>query len=172
MELHLTDINPRLVKAWENAFSDFSEVYVHEADILSIAENTIVSPANSYGFMDGGIDRLYTEFFGFKPQEEIQRHIATRSEGYLPVGTAVVVPTGHKRIPYMISAPTMMSPGAVPASNCFFAMAAILNAASRNPREISRVYCPGLATLTGRVEEELAADEMAKAYAKWRAIKG
>ncbi len=168
MQLHLTDINPSLVRAWEQEFSDFPTVLVHEANILEIAENTIVSPANAYGFMDGGIDRLYTDHFGLRAQEEIQRHIESRDEGYLPVGAAVVVTTGHATVPYMISAPTMMSPEAVPASNCFYAMAAVLNAASRHSEVIESIYCPGLATGTGRVEESLAAAEMAKAYAKWQ----
>ncbi|GEM_PF-4457810 len=48
MQLWLVDINPILVKAWKSTFSEFSNVNVIEADILSIAENTIVSPANSY----------------------------------------------------------------------------------------------------------------------------
>lgn len=33
---------------------------------------------------------------------------------------------------------------------------------------IENVYCPGLATLTGMVPPELAANEMANAYRDWK----
>ena len=75
MELWLVDIQPNLVDAWENEFNEFPEVQIVADDILKIAENTIISPANSYGFMDGGIDLHYTNYFGVKPQEEIQKLI-------------------------------------------------------------------------------------------------
>ena len=168
MKLHLVDINGDLVSEWNETFQMFDEVEIYCCDILSIAENTIVSPANSYGFMDGGIDRIYTEHFGMRPQTEIQTLIASKEEGHLPVGEAVFVSTGDSKIPYMIAAPTMLTPGAVPASNCFFAMAAVLNAADRNVDLVTDVYCPGLGTLTGRLEPKIAATEMAKAYAKWK----
>jgi len=167
MGLWLVGINPDLVSAWADEFKAFPDVHIVEGDILKIAENTIVSPANSYGFMDGGIDRLYTEFFGLQPQTEIQKQIALRPEGYLPVGAAVFVETGHPRIPYMIAAPTMISPGPVSAVNCFFAMSAILQTAHRHRNLVKKIFCPGLATGTGRVAPAIAAKEMADAYRKW-----
>jgi O-acetyl-ADP-ribose deacetylase (regulator of RNase III) len=86
----------------------------------------------------------------------------------IPVGASILVQTNHPKIPYMIAAPTMITPGAVPASHCFYAMIAILNAASRNHKVVKQVFCPGLATHTGRVAPEMAAEEMAKAYRKWQ----
>ena len=168
MELYLVDHNPDLVEEWRKAFHGMDSIYCECNNILDIAENTIVSPANSYGFMDGGIDRLYTDFFGLRPQTEVQQAITGQEEGFLPVGSAVLVNTGHSRIPYMISAPTMMLPGAVPPSNCFFAMSAILLIAKRNVEKVKKVYCPGLGTGTGRVSPDLAAREMSHAYIKWK----
>lgn len=167
MKLFLVGINEHLVEEWEKNFSVYQDVSVLYGDILKVAENTIVSPANGYGFMDGGIDRLYTDYFGLQPQTEIQEAIKHREEGYLPVGTSVLVNTGHVKIPYMISAPTMITPGQVPPLNCFYSMAAVLNAAERNSEAVTRVYCPGLATGIGRVSPDLAAKEMANAYKKW-----
>lgn len=167
MELFLVDINHELVHEWEKSFSSFQNVHVSCGDILQFAENTIVSPANSYGFMDGGIDRLYTEYFGLKPQTEVQKAIEQREEGYLPVGASVLVETGHNKIPYMISAPTMITPGAIPPSNCFFAMSAVLMSVKRHANIVKKVYCPGLGTMTGRLSPDIAAQEMAHAYRKW-----
>lgn len=167
VELFLIDINHELVREWEKCFCTFENVNIVCGDILQFAENTIVSPANSYGFMDGGIDRLYTEYFGLQPQTEVQRAIERRDEGYLPVGASVLVETGHHTIPYMISAPTMLTPGAIPPSNCFFAMSAVLMSAERNSSIVKKVYCPGLGTMTGRLSPDIAAREMANAYRKW-----
>ena len=108
MQVWLVGRNPELVSAWEREFEGFVGVHVVEGNILQLAENTIVSPANSYGIMDGGIDLVYTEYFGPRLQEEVQRAVGRRPEGYLPVGAAVLVKTGHQRIPYMISAPTRL----------------------------------------------------------------
>ena len=171
MELHLVDINRELVTAWQEEFVDFSDVHIHEGNILEFAKNTLVSPANGYGFMDGGVDRIYTDFFGVKPQEEIQKKIALRPEGYLPVGTAVFVKTGNEWIPYMISAPTMIGPEAVRLENCFFAMSAMLKEVNHHSSVITEVYCPGLATGIGQVQPKDAAKEMANAYRKWLARK-
>jgi O-acetyl-ADP-ribose deacetylase (regulator of RNase III) len=165
MRLHFVDCNPEIVRAWKNAFARHPEIDISEGDILTVATTCVVSPANSYGFMDGGIDAQYTQFFGLRPQTELQHHIATRGE--LPVGASVVVRTGHGRIPYMICAPTMRTPGAVPKANAFYAMAAVLNAAARNHELLPDVFCPGLCTGTGRVSAADAASEMAHAYAKW-----
>ena len=171
MELWLVDINSELIEAWEKEFQEFPEVRIREGDILKIAENTIVSPANSYGYMDGGIDHIYTNYFGIKPQEEIQKLISLRPEGQLPIGAAVMVQTGNKKIPYMISAPTMIGPEPVPPSNAFFAMSAILQNATKNKKLVKKVFCPGLTTGVGQVPCKDAAREMADAYSKWKTKK-
>jgi len=151
------------------AFGRHKEVTVTRGNILEAARDTIVSPANSLGFMDGGVDRLYTEFFGLKPQTELQSRISRRPDGHLPVGESMVVPTGNTRIPYMICAPTMFSPGPIPRSNVFYAMSAVLNAATRNRSMIHDIYCPGFGTGVGAVSAVDAATEMEHAYRKWKA---
>lgn len=107
MKLHLVDLNLSLVEAWQNHFKPYPEVSIHHCDILSVAEHCIVSPANSHGFMDGGIDLHYRNFFGSQIERTVQSAIQRRPEGLLPVGAALVVGTGHDRIPYMIVAPTV-----------------------------------------------------------------
>lgn len=167
MELWLVDINADLVAVWEKEFKKFSEVNVLHGNILELAENTIVSPGNSYGFMDGGIDRLYIEYFGIHLQTEVMKAVSYRPEGYLPVGTGAFILTGDPQIPYMIAAPTMMTPGPVKSANCFFAMIAVLKVAYQNRKAVQKVFCPGLATGIGKVHPHLAAKEMANAYRKW-----
>jgi O-acetyl-ADP-ribose deacetylase (regulator of RNase III) len=165
MELWLIDLNLELVDAWKRTFSGLSNVFFQHGDILSMAENAIVSPANSFGLMDGGIDRDYSNRFGLGMQNRVFEAIAERPEGKLPVGAAVVIETGDAKIPWLVCAPTMVTPGPVPKSHAFFAMAAALTAAQRH--QIQKLFCPGLATGIGCVPPEEAAAEMAAAYRKW-----
>ena len=89
MRLHLVDTNERLVEAWRLAFKECKEVSIQQEDILLIAENTLVSPANSYGYMDGGIDAHYRSFFGVQIETIVQEAIRRRPEGLLPVEQAL-----------------------------------------------------------------------------------
>jgi O-acetyl-ADP-ribose deacetylase (regulator of RNase III) len=167
MNLVLVDHEPDLVACWKKEFDSFPEVEIYCDDILAIAHNAIVSPANSYGFMDGGIDQLYLDYFGVQIQVLVQDAISRRREGYLPVGSSVVVTTGDSRIPYLVVSPTMLMPEKVPAANCYFAMASSLRAASATPK-ITHLFCPGLGTGVGGVPFDIAALEMANAYRKWK----
>ena len=166
MQLWLIDTKVDLVRSWKSYFSDFENVFISEGNILDKAECSIVSPANSYGFMDGGIDRLYRDFFGPKVEKNLQKTIKRRAEGYIPIGSAEIIRTGHSHIPYLIAAPTMVTPAVIPSQNVFYAMMAILQIASLH-REIRSIYCPGLGTGIGQVSLDLAAQEMSSAYEKW-----
>lgn len=167
MRLHLLDTEAELVRCWSEAFAAFPEVEVLRGDILHSARDTLVSPANGYGYMDGGIDRLYVEHFGPGLQRKVSEAIAKRSEGYLPVGASLLVNTGDARIPHLIVAPTMLLPEPVPAAHAFRALVAVLRIARQNAGRIQDVYCPGLTTGVGAVPFGEAAGEMAAAYRKW-----
>ena len=166
MNLHLVDFNGHVVNAWAKAFERFPEVTIKQGDLLAVAKHCVVSPANSYGFMDGGIDAAYRTFFGAQIERTVQDAVTRRPEGLLPVGASLVVRTGHKLVPYMIVAPTMTVPEQVESGNCYRAMRAVLRVVDD---EIGRdVYCPGLATGVGMVPPEDAAMEMAQAYGDWK----
>ena len=168
MNLHLVDFNGSLVNAWVKAFEAFREVTIQQGNLLTVARNCVVSPANSYGFMDGGIDAWYRAFFGAQIERTVQDAINRRPEGQLPVGASLVVRTGHETVPYMIVAPTMTVPEQVESRNCYRAMRAILRIAGTDGAVGLDVYCPGLATGVGMVPPEHAADEMAQAYGDWK----
>ena len=167
-ELLLVDQQAPMVAAWRTAFAPFPEVAILHADMLAVAENTVVSPANSYGYMDGGIDRAYIAYFGLQLQATVSEAIARYSEGALPVGASLVVATGDVRIPYLIIAPTMTLPGAIGPENCYYAMRATLQIAARHRGTIRQVFCPGFGTGVGQVRFLEAAREMARAYQHWR----
>jgi O-acetyl-ADP-ribose deacetylase (regulator of RNase III) len=166
--MHFVDTDGDVVQELRRAFAGIEEVVCTEGDILAVAENALVSPANSYGFMDGGIDAAYSAFFGPQLQSTVQDAINRRPEGLLPVGASLAVRTGHPRIPFLIVAPTMHTPEEVPSENCYRAMRAVLRLVQTETAIGSEVFCPGLATGTGRVPPADAARQMLRAFKDWR----
>ncbi len=64
MKLILTAVEKSLAEAWRKFFSELDFVTVPHGSILDARCDAVVSPANSFGFMDGGIDAIYLSFFG------------------------------------------------------------------------------------------------------------
>jgi O-acetyl-ADP-ribose deacetylase (regulator of RNase III) len=110
VKIILAAVEDDLADAWERHCGDLPNVTIHRGSILELSVDAVISPANSFGFMDGGIDHLYSDHFGWEVQERLQEMIRTRHHGELLVGTAEIVDTGHLRIPYVIVAPTMRVP--------------------------------------------------------------
>ncbi len=168
MRLYLVDADAAVASALRKAFRPFAEVTVSCGDLLAVAHNAVVSPANAHGFVDGGIDAAYRDFFGAAVEARVREAIGRRPEGYLPLGATLVVRTGHTNIPYLIVAPTMLGPEAIERANCYRAMRAVLRLAASQEEVGRAVFCPGLGTGVGGVPVEEAAEEMARAYGDWR----
>jgi O-acetyl-ADP-ribose deacetylase (regulator of RNase III) len=168
-QIHLRDIDPDVVDAWRDAFAGVPGVEVSQGDIFAVAADAIVSPANSFGFMDGGIDAVYSQHFGWSIGKRLRESLALEWSGELPVGCAVIIPTGDATIPWMVSAPTMRIPMDVSNTvNAYMAFrAALLSVRALNrekPGAIRSVLCPGLATMHGRMDPALSAKQMRWAY--------
>lgn len=110
MNIVLTAVEADLADAWRRHCGDLPGVTVHHGSIFDLGVDAVVSPANSFGFMDGGIDRLYSHRFGWEVQARLQGLIRTRHHGELIVGAAEIVATDNPRIPFLIAAPTMRVP--------------------------------------------------------------
>jgi O-acetyl-ADP-ribose deacetylase (regulator of RNase III) len=110
MDIVLTAIEEGLARAWEQFCGDVDRVRVYRGSILDVECDAIVSPANSFGFMDGGIDAVCLDYFGAEIQMRVRRCIYERHAGELVVGMADIVATEDARIPYLIVAPTMRVP--------------------------------------------------------------
>ena len=68
------------------------------------------SPANSFGFMNGGIDAVYARRFGVRLVSRVRDQILEHHGGKLLVGDAEVIETADSDIPFLICAPTMRVP--------------------------------------------------------------
>lgn len=166
MKYILSDTNPKLIEAWRTFFSDLEAVSVIEGDITTFAVDAVVSPANSFGFMDGGLDYALSERLGWDLEKTLQAKIKALPEGELLVGQAMILETGDPIIPFLISAPTMRIPtnfNIDTSVNAYLAMKAILLAAKREER-INSIAIPGLCTGVGRMQPMIAARQMHMAY--------
>jgi hypothetical protein len=83
MRFLLRDRNPALIEAWLKEFAGSPSIEVSQGDIFDLAADAIVSPANSFGFMDGGIDLIYSQRFGWKLQEDLRQIIQNEHGGEL-----------------------------------------------------------------------------------------
>ena len=129
MKYVLRDINGELVQAWRLQFADCPDVTVSKGDIFAAPADAIVSPANSFGFMNGGIDLAYSLRFGWALQKRLQARLLAEHDGELPVGQAVIVETGDATFPFLVSAPTMRVPMDVSDTvNAFLAFRAVIRA--------------------------------------------
>ena len=166
MHYLLIDKNPAIVAAWETYFKDEEHVKTLEGDLTNVSCDAIVSPANSFGFMDGGVDYAISLRLGWELQFELQKRIKALPEGELLVGKAMVLETGDELIPYLISAPTMRVPmnfNIATSINAYLAMKATLIEAIAHPG-IEYVAIPGFCTGVGRMNPEIAARQMYQAF--------
>ncbi|RSK42401.1 macro domain-containing protein [Hymenobacter perfusus] len=168
-KLLLVDPNTELCNAWQQAFAHYPEVEIINSRFEQIPNfDCIVSTANSFGLMDGGVDLAITRFFGPELQVRIQNYIIAHYTGEQPVGTSFIIETTHPRHPYVAHTPTMRVPMPIHATdNVYLAMKALLEAVTAFnalQKRIQVVACPGLGTATGRMPVEEAARQMALAY--------
>lgn len=169
VKVRLRDWNDDLVAAWTTHFAGLDDVEVSAGDIFDLTADAIVSPANCFGFMDGGIDAAYCERFGWDLQDRLQAHLSAEHDGELPIGQAVVIDTDDVAVRYLVSAPTMRLPGPVPQTlNAYLAFRAALQAVRRHnavhPGSIASLLCPGMATAVGQMPPDRCARQMRAAY--------
>ena len=166
MKIILSELAAKLLDAWTEFFGQEENVVITEGDITKIKCDAVVSPANSFGFMDGGLDYALSERFGWNLEKKLQQQIKALPEGELLVGQAILIETEDKDVPLLISAPTMRIPtnfNIDTSVNAYLAMKAILITAKSDNR-ISSVAIPGLCTGVGRMQPMIAARQMFQAY--------
>jgi len=96
MKIVMADVNEKVSEALKKSFGDIDGVTIHCGSILDVECDAVVSPANSFGFMDGGIDLEYSKYFGWDLQKKLQEIIQTKHHGELLVGMAEIVETGNE----------------------------------------------------------------------------
>ena len=175
----LTDLNPAVCIAWRSEFKknaassqdEFPHVKIVPGRFEEIVKyDCLVSPANSFGLMDGGIDAAIIAYFGEALMRRVQQFILKRYLGEQPVGTSLIVPTENSRHPFLAHTPTMRVPMPIDRTdNVYQAMWAMLLAVREHnlvnlDDPIETIACPGLGTGTGMMSPAEAARQMFLAY--------
>lgn len=168
-KLILCDPNRQLCDEFNKHFQ-FPDVEV----VCDVFQNTqfdcVVSAANSFGLMDGGIDGAIIDHFGLPLQAKVQRAIIREYACEQPVGTSMLVSVdGTLPVKYVAHTPTMRVPMDIDGTdNAYQAMKAMLLAVQKHnemTHDIETVVCCGLGTLSGKLPPAKAARQMALAYA-------
>ncbi|MFJ2747371.1 ADP-ribosyltransferase domain-containing protein [Streptomyces sp. NPDC087297] len=166
----LTDVNEHVVQAWRAAFADTPGIEIRRGSILDEDVDAWVTPTNSRGRMDGGVDAVIKRHLGSGIQVRVQRAVRDRFAGAMPVGSAVCVPSGAAVPRFLISTPTMVqsSQNVSATLNVALACAAAFQAVHRQnrtaPGSIRSVALVGMGAQTGRVPARVCANLMWTGY--------
>ncbi|GAB7048088.1 macro domain-containing protein [Catenuloplanes indicus] len=170
----LTDVNARVVDAWRSAFAENPEVTIVRGSLLDQRVDAWVTPTNSHGAMNGGVDAVIKRHLGPGIQMRVQRAIRDAFDGALPIGSAVCVPSGAANPAYLISTPTMehSAENVRETLNVALACAAAFqavhmqNAAQRG--SVRSVALVGMGAATGKVPPQVCANLMWAGYTLFR----
>ena len=128
-------------------------ITILQGSLLDVEAQAVVTAANSYGLMGGGVAGVLRRAAGSQVEDE------ARQQAPIPVGTAVLTSGGRTRFDGIIHAPTMPEPAMrIPAENVGFATRAALKLADE--RGLTSLAIPGMGTGVGRVAPEDAAAMM------------
>lgn len=166
---------PEIAKAFERNFSDDENVEIIRKPFQAISDfDCMVSAANSFGLMDGGVDAAITAFFGTQLMTRVQQKIVDEYLGEQPVGSAFVIGSGDFKHPWLVHAPTMRVPLIIDGTDAVYlatraALLAVYHHNKTHPEhsKIWRVVFPAMGAGCGQVSPESVAAQMKLA---WRSV--
>jgi O-acetyl-ADP-ribose deacetylase (regulator of RNase III) len=155
-----------MVHYWERFFHNEPDVSIVCSDFAGFMRTTytqcVVSPANSFGLMDGGYDAAITKWFGDQLQRRVQRYIIDELHGGQIVGTSFII-DAEKNDQYLIHTPSMRTPQRIRDPLVIYScMRSCLMTASEN--NIKSIAIPAFGGATGGVDAMIVAELMYKAY--------
>ena len=165
MKIYLLDINKNMTDAWQKYFKDIEDVeIVHDYFDNFMDEHSevtgIVSPANSFGLMDGGYDKAIIDYLGERAQTNVLSVLDAVYKGYQPIGTCLSVPYDKYII---LHTPTMRTPEIIVDHRVIFdCMRSCLLKAKETKCE--SIVIPAFGGLTGKVPYDTIARMMFLAY--------
>lgn len=126
-------------------------IVVEQGDLTQVSCDAIVNPANSFGYMGGGVAGAIKRVGGVEIENEAV------SKAPIEVGKAVVTTGGSLACKYVIHAPTMEQPAMrISVENVRLATRAALELGVE--LNLKTIAIPGMGTGVGRVSVEDAAE--------------
>jgi len=164
MKVTIVDPKQRLVDKINEYFTDVPSVNAVVGDFRNYSADALVSPANSFGIMDGGIDALYVEHLGKQMQKDLQNQIIKKFHGELPVGMSITIEINNPQFKWLISSPTMRVPMNISnTDHVYLAFRSMLLSAIKHPK-INTIVTPAFGTGVGKMDFEVAATQMKLAW--------
>lgn len=166
MRIIIRDRNKHFLNEFLPWVDKVPDLELQHGDIF-LDENfdAIVSPANSFGFMNGGVDYAYVQKYGQQLEDRARSTIQQcYAFGELLVGQATAIPlmphdTAKEKKKWLIIAPTMRVPKPInDAADVYLAARAAINVAFVN--HYQTVVMPGMGTGVGQVPFDRAARNM------------
>lgn len=174
LTFHLRDLNPDVVKGWNQFFSRGGRVEISEGDIMELDATAIVTPSNSFGILEGGLGDCLNKISQGKLETRIRKMIQDKHAGEMAVGYAEVIKSGMEKPQFVVVAPTVRVPirQTNPTTNTYLATRAALRALAAFMREqnenggakIESVAFVGMGTGGAKCPPAVAAFQMYEAY--------
>src|SRR2546423_12413482 len=97
--------------AFRKRFADLPGVRVIQGRFEDLEpHDCFVTAGNAFGIMTAGIDAAVIRRFGDPLMERGQHRIMDQYFGEQPVGTAFILPTEDRTLPFIVHPPTMRGP--------------------------------------------------------------
>lgn len=165
MKIYLIEKNKEKFKYLVPYFDELEDVVLINSDFRTFMNSNeiecIVSPANSYGIMDGGYDLAIINYFGRSVQDKVQEHIIKNYYGEQPVGTSFLININESQ--KLIHTPTMRTPDRIKDETIIYqCMRTTLLTAKQN--NIKSILIPMFGGLTGGIHPNIIARMMRYAY--------
>ncbi|EBS9003341.1 phage tail protein [Salmonella enterica] len=172
IKLILSAPEPAMAAAFECYFQNTDNVEIIRRPFETVPEfDCMVSAANSFGLMDGGVDAAITTYFGTQLQRRVQKYIIQEYLGEQPVGTAFITESGDGEHPWLVHAPTMRVPLIIDGTDAVYnaTRAALLAIFQHNKsvaeyKKIKSVVFPAMGAGCGQVPPESVARQMKLAW--------
>ena len=166
MTIYLLCRNLEMFVEWKQQFAECGDVDVVMDDFAHFMDThkvqCVVSPANSYGYMDGGYDAAITGYFGNQLEKEVQKYILENFYGEQPVGTSftIDIPGTDQKL---IHTPTMRMPSKIREPEIVYqCMRTTLMEAIKN--NVESIVIPAFGGATGMVPYRTIAKLMKMGY--------
>jgi O-acetyl-ADP-ribose deacetylase (regulator of RNase III) len=171
MKIIFFDMNKELVAVYQKIITAVKlDMVFITSDVNALLKkykfDAIISPANSFGKMTGGIDKIYKDIFQ-DIEKKVKNNINTGKLAmsnigpYLPVGQNIVIETGLSNCNYMIIMPTMFLPKDINGTqNVYLAFYGLLQ---KYYGKNLLIACPGLGTGIGALSPTESATQILQA---------
>jgi O-acetyl-ADP-ribose deacetylase (regulator of RNase III) len=185
------DNNSEIIETFMNEVNnykfEYSELFKKcmfiEGDILDIIEDynhyILVSPANSFGSMKGGIDKIINKYIFKNIEEKVMKKIEDeyknnkfpykyyfdgmniKDRPYMDVGESFIIKANKNN--YLAVVPTMNYPQIInDTNNAYIAMKSLLNTMQQNKDKINAKYVliPGFCSGIGEMDAKMMTKQM------------